>query len=114
MSGKGVDPGICHEHVYPIDAINRMLRSMKSDDVGGISGVFKKVCVSCVVLKNEDGCLSKAGLSRYGDPKSPWRRYKGIVDSLVENPTWPRMQREMILNAGNLGGAVANVSRAAC
>lgn len=92
---RPLDCRITHEHVYPKEALRRLLPDLKED----IGGLFDRLCVSCVVLESEHKKIDRLGSP---NEENPWKRYAPAGIKLVDNPEWPPLQRKMIMEAGLL------------
>ena len=83
---------LTHEHVYPIKDIKNLFRGKHPPDREEIRELFDRQCVGCVVLESEHDRLN-------GHDANPWMRYADAKIMLADNPQWPKLQRNMIIEA---------------
>jgi hypothetical protein len=95
LSAKGLESRIIHEHVYPRGDLRKLLRRPGAN----VRDLLERLGVSCVVLGSEDRAIARGGIKC---EENPWKRYTATEVKLVDNPEWPKEQRDMITDAGLL------------
>lgn len=87
---KGDTKSLCHEHIVPKKVIIEKICGLKSPTKPKIREILERYCIGCVVTRDEDKELNKAGLRAQmpagwnGD--DPWARYKSVGIQVVEVP----------------------------
>ena len=79
---------LCHEHIVPKKVIIDKILALKSPTKPKVNEILERYCIGCVVTRDEDKKLIKAGLRSAmpgnWDGVDPWARYKNVGIKVVE------------------------------
>lgn len=93
--GKGL---VVYDHSIPFRYLQNELLSMSEAEVSSesIRPILQRLCVSCILTKDEDGELSRSGLNHKmpdnWDQEDPLARYKQVKIDVIRNPAFKRDQ----------------------